>query len=279
MIPDWHLTFLGTAASAVSKARNPTGMLLTIDGKHLLIECAEGATRRLVELGIDIRDIVAVYISHGHNDHFSGIVTFLWQNVLVAKRTKPLHIIGPGYVIENLKKMIDITGTPAGFFPFELAFEPLDEQQLGAPLEIAGLAASGRVTRCHARSVHDPPARAIRIDVADAKGTAVVSLCYSSDTSPTGEVASLASGCDYLIHEATMLDEDEETATRINHSTPSGAGRIAKEAGAKHLVIVHYSVFLEGKEGTIAAEARKTFAGDVIVARDLMKLPSGKNKG
>src|SRR5512137_1207912 len=108
MMPGWHLTFLGTAASAVSKARNPTGMLLTIAGKHLLIECAEGATRRLVELGIDLRDIVAVYISHGHNDHFSGIVTFLWQNVLVAKRTTPLRIIGPGYVIENIKKMIDL---------------------------------------------------------------------------------------------------------------------------------------------------------------------------
>jgi ribonuclease Z len=279
MMPNWQLTFLGTAASTVSKARNPTSMLLTIDGKHLLIECAEGTTRRLVELGIDIQNIVAVYISHSHNDHFSGIVTFLWQNVLVAKRSTPLHIIGPGYVIENVKKMIDITGTPAGFFPFELAFEPLDEQQLGVPREIVGLAASGHVTRRHAPSVHDPPARAIRIDVADAKGTTVVSLCYSSDTSPTGEVASLASGCDYLIHEATMLDEDEMTATRINHSTPSGAGRIATSAGAKHLVITHYSVSLEGKERTIAAEAKKAYAGDVIVARDLMKLPSGKKKG
>jgi ribonuclease Z len=276
---NWHLTFLGTAASAVSKVRNPTSMLLTIDGKHLLIECAEGVTRRLEELGIDIRGIMAVYISHGHNDHISGIVTFLWQNVLVAKRSTPLHIIGPGYVIDNVKKMIDIMGTPAGFFSFDLAFEPVDEEQLGVPREIAGLAASGRITRRHARSVHDPPALAIRIDVTDAKGKAVVSLCYSSDTSPTGEIASLASGCDYLIHEATMLDEDEGTATRINHSTPSGAGRIAKDAGAKHLVITHYSVSLEGKEGTIAVEARKVFAGDVIIARDLMKLPSGKNRG
>ncbi len=272
----WHLTFLGTAASAVSKDRNPTSMLLTIDGKHLLIECAEGITRRLVELGIDFRDIVAVYISHGHNDHFSGIVTFLWQNVLVSKRATPLRIIGPGYVIDNVKKMIDITGTPAGFFQFELAYEPLDEQDLGAPREIPGLVAKGSITRRHARSVHDPPARAIRIDVADARGKPVVSLCYSSDTSPTGEVSDLATGCEYLIHEATLADEDEEAATRYNHSTPSGAGRIAASAGVKHLVIVHYSVFLEGKEGAIAAGAKKQFPGDVIVAMDLMQLPQKK---
>ncbi|MEX2682737.1 MAG: MBL fold metallo-hydrolase [Candidatus Sigynarchaeota archaeon] len=272
----WHLTFLGTAASAVSKARNPTSMLLTIDGRHLLVECAEGTTRRLVELGIDIRDIVAVYISHGHNDHVSGIVTFLWQNVLVARRTKPLCIIGPGYVIETVKKMIDMMGTPAGFFSFELVYEPLDEQHLGEPCEIPGLAAGGHVTRRHARSVHDPPARAIRIDIADPTGRVIVSLCYSSDTSPTGEVATLATGCEYLVHEATMSDEEEKAATRFNHSTPSGAGRVATNAGAKHLVIVHYSVFLEGKESEIITGAKKTFAGDVIVAKDLMGLPLQK---
>nr|MDO8083285.1 MBL fold metallo-hydrolase [Candidatus Sigynarchaeum springense] len=272
----WQLTFLGTAASAVSKARNPTSMLLTIDGRHLLIECAEGTTRRLVELGIDIRDIVGVYMSHGHADHVSGIVTFLWQNVLVARRTKPLRIIGPGYVIENVKRLIDIMGTPAGFFSFELVYEPLEEQHLGEPHKIPGFAPKGKVTRRHARSVHDPPARAIRIDVAGAKGEAVVSLCYSSDTSPTSEVATLAAGCEYLVHEATMPDEEEKAATRFNHSTPSGAGRIATSAGAEHLVIVHYSVFLEGKESEIVAGAKKAFPGDVIVANDLMELPSKK---
>ncbi|MBN2151731.1 MAG: ribonuclease Z, partial [Candidatus Lokiarchaeota archaeon] len=93
---------------------------------------------------------------------------------------------------------------------------------------------------------------------------------------PTGEVASLASGCDYLVHEATMADEDEKAATRFNHSTPSGAGRIAASAGARHLVIVHYSVLLEGKEGAIAAGAKKEFPGNVIVAKDLMELPLKK---
>ncbi|NMC08155.1 MAG: MBL fold metallo-hydrolase [Candidatus Lokiarchaeota archaeon] len=273
---NWRLAFLGTAASAVSKARNPTGMLLTVDGKHMLIECGEGTTRRLIEQDTDIRDIVAVYISHGHNDHFSGIVTFLWENVLVARRTAPLRIIAPGYVIDGIKRMIDLAGTPAGFFEFELVFEPVDEQQIGRPLEIPGFPASSRVIRSHARAVHDPPARAIRIDVSNVLGAGVLSACYSSDTSPSSDVANLAKGCDYLIHEATVLDEDEAHATRVNHSTPSGAGRMATIAGAAHLVIVHYSVFLEGKEPAIAAQARKTFTGNVIVAKDGMLLPLEK---
>jgi ribonuclease Z len=272
----WKMTFLGTAASAVSKQRNPTSMLLTVEGKHLLVECAEGATRRLVELGIDMRDIDAVYLSHGHNDHMSGIVTFLWQNVLVAKRATPLYIIAPGYVIENIKKIIDLTGTPKGFFPFDLVFEPVDEQHLDTARAIPLSTTSARLTRRHALSVHDPPAIAIRMDIASKSGTSVASICYPGDTSPTDAVAALATGCDFLIHEATLLDEEEVKAKLYNHSTPSGAARIAAKARAKNLVIIHYSVFLEGKESMIAAEARKQCPCNVIVANDLMEIPEKK---
>ena len=275
---DWKLTFLGTAASAVTVARNPTSMLLTLGNKHILFDCPEGTTRRLIEASIDLRDIEKVFISHGHNDHLIGIVTFLWQNVLVVNRTNPLEIIAPGYVHKCIKDLLKLTSTPDDFIRFYMPFsdidadEPFSEYELdftSRETPLPGL----HVIRSHAPLVHDPPARATRLDVTDDNGTSIVSICYACDTSPCDNTVRLAAGVDYLVHEATLLDEDIEYATKFGHSTPTGAGRIAKEAGAKTLVIVHYSTLLEGKEDILEAQAASVFDGKVIVARDLMELP------
>jgi ribonuclease Z len=277
-VVDWKLTFLGTAASAVTVARNPTAVLLTLGTKHILFEGPEGTTRRLLEAGIDLRDIEKVFISHGHNDHLIGIVTFLWQNVLVANRTNPLEIIAPGYVHMRIKELLKLTSTPDDFIRFYMPFSDIDADESFSEYELdftsrqvslPGL----RVIRSHAPLVHDPPARATRLDITDDDGNRILSFCFACDTSPCDNVVRLAAGVDYLIHEATLLDEDIEHATKFNHSTPSGAGRIASEAGVKTLVIVHYSTILEGKEDILEAQASSVFGGKVIVARDLMELP------
>lgn len=238
----------------------------------MLFECPEGTTRRLLETGIDLRNIEKVFISHAHNDHLIGIVTFLWQNVLVMKRNNPLEIIAPGYVHECIKELLRLTGTPDDFISFDMQFTDIDAEEPFSEHKLESFS-DLRITRQHAPLVHDPPARAIRLDITEENGTHVISLCYASDTSPCDNVVRLAAGVDYLIHEATLLDEDLDHATKYNHSTPSGAGQIAMDAGANTLVIVHYSTLLEGKEAVIEAQAASTFNGNIIIARDLMELP------
>nr|MDO8109444.1 MBL fold metallo-hydrolase [Candidatus Sigynarchaeota archaeon] len=275
---DWKLTFLGTAASAMSLQQNPTTLLVTVGNNHVLIECAEGTTRRLIEAGIDMKAIDKVFISHGHNDHFIGIMTFLWQNVLVARREAPLEIIAPGYVLDRITTLFKLTSTPDDFINFELRFTDIDAEELFSEHELLFTPSPGtingwKMTRRHAPLVHDPAAHAIRIDIKDEDDVHVVSFCYACDTSPTDSVARLAEGCDYLIHEATLLDEDIELATRINHSTPSGVGQVASLAGVENLVLVHYSLSLAGKEEVLKEQAKRTFAGNIIIARDMMSLP------
>nr|MDO8117775.1 MBL fold metallo-hydrolase [Candidatus Sigynarchaeota archaeon] len=87
----------------------------------------------------------------------------------------------------------------------------------------------------------------------------------------------LATGCDYLIHECTFLDDKEPFATRYNHSTPMTAARVAREARVKNLVLVHYSTSLEGEENKLVEQARQAFDSSVLVARDLMVLDGSIN--
>lgn len=67
------------------------------------------------------------------------------------------------------------------------------------------------------------------------------SYAYCSDTSPFAELAEWVKGVDLLYHETTYLAGQEDLAAKRHHSTASQAAQCAKDAGAKRLVIGHYS--------------------------------------
>lgn len=261
------LVFLGTAASCFSEGRNPTSLLLSVDGKHLLMDCGDSTTRRLIDFGIDLLDVEGVYLSHGHADHCSGIVAFLWQQWLACERTTPLAILAQPYLLEKIDTLLELYHTPRGAFQYEMTRIPL-EGGGGAPVNLPWLS-SGNVSCSFntARTVHSPGCTAIRLDF-QAGGSKQVSLVYASDTAPSNDIAAFSRDATVLVHESTFLDDQEPLATSYNHSTPSGAARVANRAGAKKLVLVHYSVKLEGRENELEAQASSSFKGDVMVAKD-----------
>ncbi len=274
----WKMQFLGTAASAFSRDRHPTSILLSVGARSILLDCAEGVTKRLIDLGVDLRSIGSVYISHGHNDHLIGIVTFLWQNWLVDHRTSALEIIGPPYIHDRVRSLIEIASTPPGALSFPVGYTgstcQAGTEGPGAPvmIETGDSGDAIVVTRQHARSIHEPECHAIRLDISRPATGFHLAICYSGDTSYSKDVMLLARKCDYLIHECTFLDEDKPFATRCNHSTPSTAALVAREAGVKTLVLVHYATSLEGNEPRMMEQASQGFGGCVLVARDLMSL-------
>lgn len=68
-----------------------------------------------------------------------------------------------------------------------------------------------------------------------------VSYAYCSDTLFDERVAEAVKGVDTIYHEATYDDDMLEQARQRGHSTARQAGIIARLAGARQLVIGHYS--------------------------------------
>ncbi len=70
-------------------------------------------------------------------------------------------------------------------------------------------------------------------------------VSYITDASPDEEnverITGLVKGSDTLYCEAYFLDEDRDRAKERNHLTGALAGRIAREAGVKALVPIHFS--------------------------------------
>jgi len=67
------------------------------------------------------------------------------------------------------------------------------------------------------------------------------SYAFCTDTAFHPPLAEIVKDVDLLYHEATFLEEMRDFAKRTRHSTAIDAATIAKMAGAKKLIIGHFS--------------------------------------
>jgi ribonuclease BN (tRNA processing enzyme) len=122
-----------------------------------------------------------------------------------------------------------------------------------------------------------PVALAYRIDGPDR------SLVFSGDTTRSDALIALARGADVLVHEVlypnAIAGQAAGSARSVakhileSHTPVEDVGRIAQEAGVKTLVLSHFV-----PDNNADAEkawlplARKHFAGEVILGRDLLEI-------
>ena len=96
------------------------------------------------------------------------------------------------------------------------------------------------------------------------------SIAYCTDTRPCRAALELARDADLLIHEATYTKDLEEEARNYGHSTAAQAARIAREAGARRLLITHFSTRFPDP-APLFEEARAIFP-DTLLAQDLIEV-------
>ena len=85
------------------------------------------------------------------------------------------------------------------------------------------------------------------------------SYAYLSDTLPSARAAGLVGGVDLLYHEATFAAGDKALARQTGHSTTVQAAQVAEKAGARRLLIGHFSSRYKD-ESLLVEEARGIFA-------------------
>lgn len=87
-----HLQFIGVGGAFTDRYFQ-SNMVLTVDGKRMLIDCGSDARHAMRAQSLSYRDLAAVYISHLHADHAGGME---W----LALKTK----FDPGFVDEGGQK-------------------------------------------------------------------------------------------------------------------------------------------------------------------------------
>jgi len=186
----------------------------------VLVDCGGDALQRSMAAGIPVENIRAVILTHEHPDHVGGWALLI-EKLWLHGRRDPIPVYGPKAALVQAESNFATynterwEGVPKTIWhDVELA-EGVEFLEVG-PLKFTGSPAD-----------HGVPCLAIRVDNTDSGA----SVCYSSDTKPSQNIARLGRGCDIVVHEAS--------GQHPVHSSAEQAAQIARDAGCKRLVLVH----------------------------------------
>jgi ribonuclease BN (tRNA processing enzyme) len=281
-VPD-QLVLLGTGGGPTPKAlRAAPAMGLMIGGQLHIADAGNGVARQAALAGLPLKNLAHVWISHLHSDHVADAFTLPWL-AWSGALTTPVAVHGPRGMARMARDWlrfarVDIDTRIADEGRPDLRkLLSVAEVQPGVLLDSGGLKVSA------ARVLHPPmtDSFAYRFDWA---GKSVV---YSGDTAPCPALIDLARGADILVQEVMYLPAldrliaNESNAPTLrahllaSHTTAEQAGEIAAAAGVKRLLLTH---FVPGGDASVPDSAwvdaaRKAFAGEVIVGKDLLRLP------
>jgi ribonuclease Z len=299
------ITFLGTVSGIPSRDRNHPAIALEYfyyKKDTLLFDCGEGTQKQLMKAGISFMDISKIFITHWHADHFAGLIPLI-QTMNLEKRRTELTIFGPeasrfvqgilnlGYFgVRFPVKAVDVPfegkeitrvyetnvyeilsvpvlhTVPSVAFAFkEKDVWRIDEKKL----KELGLRRGKWLKKLKENGEATYNGKKVRIEEVATlqKGLKVV---YSGDTKPCENLIELAKDADLLIHDATFLEEDEDT--QKYHSSVKDAAKIAKKANVKKLILTHISRRYQKEDvERFLREAKEVF-DNVELAYDLMRV-------
>ena len=292
------LVVLGTASQAPTRTRNHNGYLVRWDREGLLFDPGEGTQRQFTQAGVSPGRITRVFLTHLHGDHCLGLPGIL-QRLALDGVDHEVPIAFPASGLPYVERLCDAT---IGRRP-PVALVPVDEAGavvVDGPLQVRALPLHHRVPTLGWRmeeppSVHLLPDRLAAAGVTGpdagrllAEGSVEVggrrvlladvsevrpgrSAAVVMDTAACDNAVRLAEGVDVLLCEATFLEQEAFLARDYGHLTAREAATIAREAGARLLVLTHFSARYPDLDGH-RAEAEAVFP-DVVVATDLQIVP------
>jgi ribonuclease Z len=293
-----RFTFLGTSAAQPTVNRNLSGLAVKADTDLLLFDCGEGSQRQMVRFGTGFT-VDAVFFTHFHADHYLGIIGFL-RTLGMTGRESPMLLYGPPPARRLLHQAVYL-GTEKLDFPVEIielrhgdvvkrgsysvqavqvdhrvgalgyVLQEADrpgrfDVQKARALGVAEGPDFGRLQRGEAVAAGD--GRRVNPDEVLGPTRTGRKAVISGDTRPCANLIAAAKDADLLIHEATFSDDEQERAQETRHSTGREAGRVAREANVRKLVLTHLSSRHDVDFGRLLAQSRDEFKGPVEVAWD-----------
>ncbi len=286
----FSINILGCGSARPSLRHTPSCTVVNVREKLYMIDCGEGAQLGMQRKGLKFTRLNHIFLTHLHGDHVFGlpgligtmglmgreghvtIHTFaegervlrgifdyfcndmpydirfniikpeeavIYEDDIMTVRTIPLRHRVPcvGYVFEEKPKARHLDRAAAEFH--------------GLPLSMYAAVKSGQ-------PYVKPDGRIISSELLTRPATPSYSYAHIGDTAYMPDIAAKIGGVDILYHESTYLKANRADARKRGHSTAEEAAKVARDAGARQLLLGHYSS--RYKDDTLfEEEAREIF--------------------
>lgn len=277
-MPD-RLVILGSKGGPALRPGGPwpSSSLLQIGGRSIVVDCGLGVTRGLVDAGIGLKSLDLIFITHLHSDHVLELGPLI-HTAWTAGLATPVHVFGPPGTDHYWQRFCQA-------MEFDIEIRIVDEgrpdiRDLVSIVEFGEgqVVEQGGLTVSALRVEHPPVTDCFALRF-EHSGKSVV---FSADTAFFPPLADFAQGADILVHEAMLEEGIERLVARTgngarlkdhllaSHSFAEEAGSIASDASVKRLVLNHLIPADDPGIGEAdwTAAVRKTWAGDLTIARD-----------
>ena len=284
--------------------RHLTSVLLRREGDLFLFDCGEGTQVSLRRLNLKWKKIDAIFISHTHADHVTGLPGILMLNAQVD-RTEPLYIYGPPKIkeyVETSRKVLDMyinypivvkeIEAPCVVHSgkdFYIRAFPLDHTKICVGYTLEELDRPGEFNPDKARELGVPVGplwaqlqNGFEVQASD--GTTVKpeqvlgekrsgrKFSFVTDTLYKASIADEVKGSDLLICEGMFEEELIDQAKEKKHMTAVQAATIAKDADVRRMCMIHYSPRYTDRElEKLLTEAREVWP-KAELSRDRMQI-------
>lgn len=285
--------------------RHLTSVLLRREGDLFLFDGGEGTQVSLRKLNLRWKKISAIFVSHTHADHVTGIPGLLMLSSQVD-RDDPLYIFGPPRIaeyIESSRKVLDM------YINYQIIVKEITEPGIifsGSDFDIRAFPLQhtktclGYTLEEHSRPGAFNPACAIEKKVPCGplwsklqSGETVLSsdgsevlpqdvlgsprkgrkFSYVTDTRYIPSISIEIANSDLLICEGMFEHELVETANEKKHMTAYQAGIVARDGNVKKLALIHYSPRYTDSDLKLLLTEAKTVFSETVLTRDRMVFP------
>ncbi len=288
---------LGCSGMMPLPYRHLTSVLLRREGELFLFDCGEGTQVSLKRLNLKWKKIDAIFLSHTHADHVTGLPGLMMLSSQVD-RTEPLYIYGPpktAEYVETSRRVLDMyinypvivkeitePGVIHGGKDFYIRAFPLKHTKTCVGYTLEELDRPGEFNPQRAMELGVPAGPLFSKlqhgeSVTTADGTVVYpeqvmgakrsgrKVSYVTDTQYLPTIADEVRGSDLLFCEGMFDDQYADQAAEKKHMTSRQAATIARDANVEKMALIHYSPRYADKElGLLLDQAREVFPGTVL---------------
>ena len=299
----FEVNILGCGSALPTTRHFSSSQVVNIREKLFMIDCGEGAQLQLRRSKLKFTRLNHIFISHLHGDHCFGLMGLISTFGLLG-RTAKLHIYAHKELEKLLQPQLDFFCKGMTYTVEFHAIDPTKAETIyeDRSVSVTTIPLKHRIPSCGflfqekktpnhiIRDMIDfyqiPVYELNRIkngeDYITPEGTVVPnhrlttpsanprSYAYCSDTLCQPSIISQIKGVDLLFHEATFLHEDAARAKETYHTTALQAAQMARDAGAKRLVIGHFSARYEN-EDLLLKESQSVFP-DTVLAKENLRL-------